>query len=880
MFNLVKRAARRAKYGFAKSVSEIPVAITHEIGDFSLQGYRPRIYSLPKLGIFGHETFDLTRLLFKPGPDGQVSIRDLSGLLRSSVIDYSEQLLTPSKAYKLHLLSPADNLPDLSVELPTSELAKRLFLPLQATESIDLLSLCEETCEVSPNLFEPLFLSTPKGKYYGDKLKKKEQKPEQTSIFEEFVPREKKPTYSKAYSRKKTDISTTVSYQDPWDLLFPILMPPLDFDFSSDMVFGELYPFQKVGVKFLVERSSALLADEMGTGKTVMSTVAMRSLFKNGSIQKALVVCPVSILGVWDDHLHDWAPDLSVTIVRGTLENRRMDWEHPAHVYVTTYDTVKNDVLPVLKGQKTFYCSNPDCHLELQFTKKRYVEMKDWTVKCPDCGEEIDEEDLPIRRPLLSKEHVESFDFVLLDEAQFIKNPAARRAKGVKRFSPAFRWGLSGTPIENKIDDLVSIFAFLKPRFLHRDVAYTPPQIRELVEPYFLRREKKDVLQDLPDKVKTEMWLDLDSHQRKEYDEAEQRGIHRMKQLGDKVSRPHIFAHINRLKQICNFAKGRDTSAKTVALLDLIKIIKSNDRKALVFSQYLPEGVDKLENLLREVGVVIYKGGMSDNQRRAAIERFKTDPDITVFLSTLKTGGLGLTLTEANYVIHFDHWWNPAVMWQAEDRVHRTGQKEVVDVYSFWMSDTIEKRIKSILFDKGLLFQEVVGGLAVEDIDQAISIDEWLEIIGVKPIRKATDEPPGGEAPDDIAQIYEKLRKMDPLHFEEVVKRLFIKLGYLNARLTKGSYDGGVDIQASRYSMGAVERVIVQCKRIDSCGAKYARELYGVSQSDPNISKAFLAVSGKCTDECRRFCLGKGNLVMLDGLSLAKYIKDRRVELG
>jgi hypothetical protein len=506
--------------------------------------------------------------------------------------------------------------------------------------------------------------------------------------------------------------------------------------------------------------------------------------------------------------------------------------------------------------------------------------MKDWTVKCPDCGEEIDEEDLPIKRPLLSKEHVESFDFVLLDEAQFIKNPAARRAKGVKRFSPAYRWGLSGTPIENKIDDLVSIFAFLKPRFLHRDVAYTPPQIRELVEPYFLRREKKDVLQDLPDKVKTEMWLDLDSHQRKEYDEAEQRGIHRMKQLGEKVSRPHIFAHINRLKQICNFAKGRDTSAKTVALLDLIKIIKSNDRKALVFSQYLPEGVDKLENLLREVGVVIYKGGMSDNQRRAAIERFKTDPDITVFLSTLKTGGLGLTLTEANYVIHFDHWWNPAVMWQAEDRVHRTGQKEVVDVYSFWMSDTIEKRIKSILFDKGLLFQEVVGGLAVEDIDQAISIDEWLEIVGVKPIRKATDEPPGGEAPDDIAQIYEKLRKMDPLHFEEVVKRLFIKLGYLNARLTKGSYDGGVDIQASRYSMGAVERVIVQCKRIDSCGAKYARELYGVLQSDPNISKAFLAVSGKCTDECRRFCLGKGNLVMLDGLSLAKYIKDRRVELG
>ncbi len=121
---------------------------------------------------------------------------------------------------------------------------------------------------------------------------------------------------------------------------------------------------------------------------------------------------------------------------------------------------------------------------------------------------------------------------------------------------------------------------------------------------------------------------------------------------------------------------------------------------------------------------------------------------------------------------------------------------------------------------------------------------------------------------------------MDPLHFEEVVRRLFVKLGFANARLTKGSYDGGVDIQASRPSMAAVERVIVQCKRIDSCGAKYARELYGVLQSNSNISKAFLAVSGECTDECRRFCLGKGNLVMLDGLVLARYIKDRRVELG
>jgi SNF2 family DNA or RNA helicase len=151
-----------------------------------------------------------------------------------------------------------------------------------------------------------------------------------------------------------------------------------------------------------------------------------------------------------------------------------------------------------------------------------------------------------------------------------------------------------------------------------------------------------------------------------------------------------------------------------------------------VFTQWVDEyGVASLESILKPFGVSVLKGGLTDAARDSALQRFRTDPKVCVLLATLKTGGVGLTLTEANYVFHYDHWWNPATMWQAEDRVHRKGQQRGVNVYSFWTQKTIEERIHEKLRERGLLFDEVVNSLSETDVEKAISTDDWLDMLGV-----------------------------------------------------------------------------------------------------------------------------------------------------
>ncbi len=205
-----------------------------------------------------------------------------------------------------------------------------------------------------------------------------------------------------------------------------------------------------------------------------------------------------------------------------------------------------------------------------------------------------------------------------------------------------------------------------------------------------------------------------------------------MTELGEQVTKAHIFAVIMALKRVCNFASGKRSSPKSETLVEYVKTIKESGHKALVFTQWVDEyGVATLESILKPFGVSVLKGGLSDNSREAALQRFRTDPNVSVLLATLKTGGVGLTLTEANYVFHYDHWWNPATMWQAEDRVHRRGQQRGVNVYSFWTQKTIEERIHEKLCERGLLFDEVVNSLSETDVEQSISTEDWLDMLGV-----------------------------------------------------------------------------------------------------------------------------------------------------
>jgi superfamily II DNA or RNA helicase len=716
-------------------------------------------------------------------------------------------------------------------QLLSSEVFGLEEIPLPETRISDnLLGLLEQlefSTQISNNLFTPLSCSGLDGKRYSEQRAKEQQ---QDSLFSDFSPAPEKDDFKKAYTRTRTpnSISThAVQKLTLWDLIYPILLPPLNLDFTPQLDLPHpLRDYQMPGITFLVDHESALLADEMGTGKTVMSTVALRLLFKTGKVNKALIICPVNLLKVWQDHLLDWASELEFTVVRGTREVRELDWKYPAHVYLTNYEIVASDFL---------------------------------------------------RDSLVKPETLSSFDVVIIDEAQHIKNRTSDKSRAVKMVRPKYRWAITGTPLENRLDDLVSIFEFVKPNHL-RSEGLTPSLATKLIEPYFLRRLKKDVLKDLPPKIKQETWLELEPSQRAEYEAAKQAGTGKLENLGKQVTKVHIFALINELKQICNFARN-GASSKTKALLERVEEIRDSGQKVIVFTQYRKYGVYKLEDKLKSFGVTVMHGDMPLPLRQESIRNFKNDPNITVFLSTLKTGGEGLTLTEASYVIHFDHWWNPAKMWQAEDRVHRHGQKEKrgVNVYSFWMQNTIEERIYQKLYKKGLLFEEVVNGLSEDAIEQMISTEEWLEMLGVdtsKMSAKTTQQPPQPKKPQTITEVYNLLATLDPLKFEEITKTVFAKIGFINVRTTKRSHDGGIDILGYKRSIGGVgsKKVIAQCKRMPKVGVEVARELLGVLAADQQIAEGFIVTSGAVSSECRAFSERDGRLSIIEGPLLANYI--------
>lgn len=477
-----------------------------------------------------------------------------------------------------------------------------------------------------------------------------------------------------------------------WDALWPVLQPPLNFAFSEYLDLpSSLRPYQYDGVRFLADNGGALLGDDMGTGKTVQAVVALRILIQKGQVRKALIVCPLAVLPSWTEHLENWGRILNFSVVRGTKTERRLQWNTPAHAYLTTYDTLREDIEAV----------------------------------CDPCDGL-------------------QFDLVIGDEIQKIKNPAAGTSQAMKRLnSGGRRWGLSGTPYENRIDDVKSIFDFLRPGLL--SLGPEPSRtVMTKIKPFFLRRTKEVLGDELPRKTQSVVWLELGGKQRAAYDLAEREGVVRLRQEGQHVTVTHVLALLGKLKEICNFDVQSGDSAKLDSLTDLLEDVTAERNKALVFTQYIAAGVDPIVRSLQRYNALEYSGRTNtDQKRKYTLDRFAKDLSCSVLVCTQAAAGLGINLTMANYVFHFDHWWNPARTSQAEDRVHRIGQQKPVFVYHFWVKNTVEERIFRILARKRAEFEELIGGMTNVE-GSGLSEDELFELFDLKkPTRKreAVDAP-------------------------------------------------------------------------------------------------------------------------------------------
>lgn len=583
------------------------------------------------------------------------------------------------------------------------------------------------------------------------------------------------------------------------------------------------FPFQTIGIKWMHDRDNVLLADEMGLGKTMQAIIAARLLWRENIVNQVLIVCPKTLIPTWQTEIQKWWPQVSHNVML-TSSNRQF-------------------------------------FLRLG-TPNVIIKIINYEAICRE-AEWLEEQNF-------------SHDLIIIDEAQRIKNPG-KTSRAVKALKTHRRWALTGTPLENKIEDLISIFDFVRPKLFsnHKDdsrYTFSRDYVKSKIGPYMLRRRAEEVLDDLPDKSEQDIEIELEAAQRETYNRMESEGVLELNEKGDSITVTHVFALINRLRQICNFDPVTERSAKLDRLLEDLEEVSESGRKALIFSQFVeyPYGLKRLAKGLEEKGQQLLQlhGQIPQNRRSAVIEAFQSDRNITVLLLNFKVGGVGLNLQAANYVFLFDRWWNPAVEDQAVKRVHRIGQTQKVFIRRFYCKDTIEERILMKLADKRRLFRNIIDAARPEPDSMGLTEEEIFSLfnITVRP-RKFSKE-------KDLAPaIVANMETMDPTQFEIMVGKVYEKQGY-TVYQTGSSHDGGIDLLAERISAGARERIVIQCKRWkDNVGRPVLQQLWGVVSSDQSYTRGDLVTSSGFSAEAKQFASGK-RLTLIDGDLLSKLVQE------
>ncbi len=470
---------------------------------------------------------------------------------------------------------------------------------------------------------------------------------------------------------------------------------------------GILRPYQNTGIAWLsmLTKSGmgACLADDMGLGKTVQVIAYLTIRKEEGKKKKStLLVCPMSIIGNWIRELHRFAPSLKVYVHHGAdrFSGKQFSREREQNdLVITSYQTVQRD------------------------------------------------------EELLSSH---SWDCIVLDEAQNIKNHATKQARAVRKLPAESRIVLTGTPVENRLSELWSIMDFLNPGYLGTASAFqkqfaTPIErqhdttravaLKKIIRPFLLRRVKTDkqIINDLPEKMIVKEYCPLTKEQVSLYEAAVQDMLEKLSPLKGVARRGAVLITLMRLKQICNHpslflndgSSLATRSGKLERLCEVLDEVLANGERALIFTQFASFG-EILKPYLETVfstEVLFLHGKTKREDRDRMVERFADKKGPKIFILSLKAGGTGLNLTAANHVFHIDRWWNPAVEDQATDRAYRIGQSKNVEVHLMIAGGTLEEKIDAVLEDKRALAGSIIGtgedwitGLSTEDLRELLSL--------------------------------------------------------------------------------------------------------------------------------------------------------------
>ncbi len=459
-----------------------------------------------------------------------------------------------------------------------------------------------------------------------------------------------------------------------------------------------LRDYQKEGYKWLsVLRNygfHGILADDMGLGKTLQVICMLEGLQEQGT---SIVVCPSSLVYNWIDEIQKFSKNLKACCVVGNATNRKalIDTYEVYDVIITSYDYIRRDI-DIYEGKQFLY--------------------------------------------------------VILDEAQYIKNQRTKNAMSVKQLQSNYRLALTGTPIENSLAELWSIFDFLMPNYLF-PYAYFQKQfeteivknhnvekqeaLKKLVSPFILRRNKQDVLTELPDKIEKTQYIEFEEEEQKLYLANLAKCNKQLQEMvqDDQPDKIAILAMLTRLRQLCceprlMYDNIETPSSKMKACLELIETLRENKQKVLIFSGFTSV-LELLANELtkRHISYYILTGSTNKEERRELVQRFQND-DTMVFLISLKAGGTGLNLTAAQAVIHYDPWWNQSAQNQASDRAYRMGQQHNVQVFKLVMKNSIEEKIEQMQLRK-----KELANMFVENNEGSISTmsqQELMDLFAIK----------------------------------------------------------------------------------------------------------------------------------------------------
>jgi SNF2 family DNA or RNA helicase len=571
--------------------------------------------------------------------------------------------------------------------------------------------------------------------------------------------------------------------------------PSIDISYEDkSTLLAGLFDYQIEGVDFFSMNKRAILADDLGLGKTVQAIAALKLLIQQRAVKQVLVVAEKDELGSaelsrfaenpvgWAGNFDKWAEDLSVTIISGPKSNRKIKWNEKSQIKIIDYKSLQDD-----------------------FTNKN-----------------------------LSKEMLNSFDCIIFDDFTKLFDDKDKYEISLKDCNPNFIWNLT-----SNISNITSADAA---KFFSSDISGEN-------DFKILHRTKKNVSKSLPPVITNDKWIAFDADQQADYKKALDEGRN---QLDNFLSTGNILRFqanvlflLHKLNQLGNFQEDKPTSRKSEVLLQQLKSIKQNNSQVIVFSNYDKQGTQQLENILghEKIKYLKFLAGMSAQELSEAAEKFTNDKSITVLLASFKSAGAKKALPYAPYLIHFDPLWSPIAQWQIEDAIVQKSKSGLENsnliVYNYRSDTEIERLLLSTLESKGFLNQNICDNISPQTFNNILSDDEWKNIIGLKLI----DEKEKISDKDIEKKLLASIHKIEKLNSDQLVGSiisLFKSLGYTNVEVMDDSKKDGIIISCKFEKGGKSLSAKIYCALTENINHSSIKEFVHFQSSKPDLNRIFI----------------------------------------